>query len=259
MNLLGVQLRKMYQRKDVKVAYLLFLVIPLLVAFLIKAESNIITIGDSIFSGIGYVSVVLGLLKGLFVFYILLFLFTTSLIAGEIDSMNDAVYYCKVEKRSSIITSKINALVIMSFLLILDICFSASLGWMLFLRNSKFGSMNYFSSSLEENQFMIMMLVFSFIEIVVLMLLSANISLFLSQGKALMGSFLIIIVFKLIENIDGVQKFVPTYIGNLTSVMELSGNKFWYGILEEGLIFFVYIIVMVMLLISKYKRMDYVR
>jgi hypothetical protein len=91
------------------------------------------------------------------------------------------------------------------------------------------------------------------------MLISANMSLFLSQGKALMGSFLIIIIFKLIANIDGVQKFVPTYIGNLTSVMELSGKKFWNGVLEEGLIFLAYIIVMVIMLINKYKRMDYVR
>lgn len=259
MSLLGVQLRKMYQRKDVKVAYLLFFLIPLILALLIKAESNIITIGNSIFSGIGYVGVVLGLLKGLFVFYILLFLFTTSLIAGEIDSMNDAVYYCKVEKRSSIIISKINTLLIMSFLLILDICFSASLGWLLFLRDSKFGSIHYFATSINENQFMIMMLVFSFLEIVVLMLLSANMSLFLSQGKALMASFLVIIIFKLVENIEKLQKFVPTYVGNLNSAMELSGKSFWNVILEEGIIFFVYIVVMIVLLIRKYKRMDYVR
>lgn len=259
MSLLGVQLRKMYQRKDVKVAYLLFFLIPLILAFLIKIESNIITIGNSIFSGIGYVGVVLGLLKGLFVFYILLFLFTTSLIAGEIDSMNDAVYFCKVEKRSSIIISKVNTLLIMSFLLILDICISASLGWLLFLRNSKFGSMQYLSATSDENQFMIMMLVFSFLEIVVLMLVSANLSLFLSQGKALMASFLVIIIFKLVENIEKLQNFVPTYIGNLNSAMELSGKSFWNAVLENSIIFFIYIVVMIVVLTRKYNRMDYVR
>lgn len=259
MSLICVQLRKMYQRKDVKVSYLLFFLVPIILSFMIKIESNIITIGDSVFSGIGYVGVVLGLLKGLFVFYILMFLFSTSLIAGEIDNLTDAVYYCKVQKRTSIILSKVSSLIIMSFLLIMDICVSASIGWLLFLRDSKFGSSQYWASATDENQFMIMMILFSFIEIVVLMLISANLSLLLSQGKALMASFLVIILFKLIENIETIKIYIPTYIGNLNSAMELSGKSFWNETMQNGFVFLIYVIILVVVLIRKYNRMDYVR
>ena len=147
----------------------------------------------------------------------------------------------------------------MSFLLIMDICVSASFGWLLFLRDSKFGSTQYWASATDENQFMIMMILFSFIEIVVLMLISANLSLFLSQGKALMASFLVIILFKLIENVETIKNYIPTDIGNLSSAMELSGNSFWNEIARNGFVFLIYITFLVVVLIRRYNRMDYVR
>lgn len=259
MSLFCIQLRKMFQRKDVWIAYILFFLIPIILAFLIRIESNIITIGDSVFSGIGFVGVVIGLLKGLFVFYILLFLFTTSLIAGEIDSLSDAVYYGKVEKRISIILSKINALGVMAITLMIDICISSSIGWFVFLRKSKFAYDFYILQSSDETQFIMMMIVLSVVEILVLLLFSANFSLILSQGKALMASFLLLIIFKLIENVELVQKFVPTYIGNLSNAMELTGEKFWNTVLLDGTVLLAYIVILIIILIKKYDRMDYVR
>ena len=62
LKLLRAQLIKVFLRNDVKSVLIIFAVLPISISFLISIESGIIQIGDSVFTGMGYMSVVVGLL-----------------------------------------------------------------------------------------------------------------------------------------------------------------------------------------------------
>ena len=71
-RLICVQYKKVFLRNDVKWILIIFTILPILISFLISIESGIIQIGDSVFSAMGYASVVVGLLNSLLLISVLI-------------------------------------------------------------------------------------------------------------------------------------------------------------------------------------------
>ena len=92
LKLLRAQLIKVFLRNDVKSVLIIFAVLPISISFLISIESGIIQIGDSVFTGMGYASVVVGLLNSLLLINVTMALITTSLVSKEIDCGLDYVH-----------------------------------------------------------------------------------------------------------------------------------------------------------------------
>ena len=248
MNLIYLNLIKLFKKIDVKISLLIFALIPLLIAFLISVESNVITIGDSVFAGIEYATVVLGLLKSLFVPYIFMCLFSSSLIAGEIDEGVEAMYIAKIEKKERNILSKCISLISINFSNIIIIVISSSVGWLLFLKGSKYSTGNFFSSISDDN-----------IIFVIYFILSILISLFFNQGKSLIISFLLIIISKLLINIDTIKQWIPTYLGDSVSVEMFNGRELIIHGFQNSFVLLIYICILLFFIVFKYNKMDFSR
>ena len=134
-RLICVQYKKVFLRNDVKWILIIFTILPILISFLISIESGIIQIGDSVFSAMGYASVVVGLLNSLLLISVLMALIATSVVSKEIDSGLDCMYVTKVRKRERIILSKVVILDMLVIIIFVVLVVSAILGWYLFLRN----------------------------------------------------------------------------------------------------------------------------
>ena len=97
---ISTQIKKVFCRSDVKTSIAVFALIPVAIAFLISIESGIIQIGDSVFSAMGYASVIIGLLKSLFLIGGIIALISTAVISKEIDSGLDCSYFTRMKNRN---------------------------------------------------------------------------------------------------------------------------------------------------------------
>lgn len=204
-------------------------------------------------------TVILGLFKSLFLLNIFLCLFTVSLISHEIHSEIENMYLAKIENRLRLIMSKLSALFILAAILMVIILISAAVGWQLFIRNSEFGLNSFLSANHDENFTLIFYILTSFFEVLVMISIFTLLSLFLNQGKAVAISFVVIIVFKLLNNMKEIKSYVPTYLGECTFLYDLSGSR----LIEKGIysmiILLIYTFIISGIIFYRYKKMDMIR
>lgn len=98
MKILKMQLQKNFSRSDVRIAFFVFCAVPFAIAFMISMKSGVIDIGTSVFSAMGYTSVILGLLKSLLLIGGVTALIVTAIVSKEIDSGLDNIFLSRLKK-----------------------------------------------------------------------------------------------------------------------------------------------------------------
>lgn len=222
-----VQLRKLISRTDVRWLLAVFAALPFGIAALIAAESGIVQIGDSVFTAMGYGSVVIGLLNSLLLISVTVALITTSVVSKEIDTGLDSMYVTKVESRGHMILTKMAALDLFIVTVFLMLVLSSILGWLVFLKDSSYGTDVFWAVGGDRDEIftLIYTVAGSFFEILVMVRLYTLFSLLFKYGKAIIFNFVSVVVFKLLANIDKLQLWIPSYIGGGTHLMEYTGNE----------------------------------
>lgn len=261
MSVYMVQLRKLFSRGDVRWIVGIFALLPFAIAFLIAQESGVVQIGDSVFTAMGYSSVVVGLLNSLLLVSVTVALVTTAVIAKEIDTGLDGVYVTKVHSRGQLILSKMAALDLLSVAVFAAMLISAIVGWLVFLKDSPYGTDAIWSAQGDGDEtFMLLYTVLgSFFETLVLIRLYTLMSLLFKYGKAIVFNFATVVVFKLLGNIEAVQRWIPSYIGEGTYLLTYAGDKLLLnGVLGLGVLF-GYALVLTGINYLVYKHMDLAR
>ena len=256
LKLLRAQLIKVFLRNDVKSVLIIFAVLPISISFLISIESGIIQIGDSVFTGMGYASIVVGLLNSLLLINVTMALIATSLVSKEIDCGLDSMYITKVKKRENIVVSKLVILDTVALILFAVLIFSAISGWFIFLKDSSFGKPYIFSSDRDENILLIYTIISSFLEIVVMNKIYVLFSMLFKYGKAVVFSFLTIVVFKLLTNIEQIRDWFPCYIGSGLSLQGYSGEELIFRGLRGIVLLIFYAAAVFFINYCIYKKMD---
>lgn len=229
-RLFFAQLRKLFLRTDVRWILAVFALLPFGIAALIRAESGIIQIGSSVFTAMGYASVVVGLLGSLLVISVCVALTGASLVAKEIDSGLDNMYIPKVRSRGRVLLTKLAAMDMLVISIFLSLTLSAFAGWFLFLKDSPFGTDVFCSSDGDEMFTLIYTLVGSLAEALTMSRIFILFSVLFKYGKAVIFNFVTIVVFKLLANIEILRSWIPSYIGSGIHLMEFTGKElFWEG------------------------------
>ena len=199
----------------------------------------------------GYASVVVGLLNSLLLISVSMALIATSVVSKEIDSGLDCMYVTKVRKRESIILSKVVILDMLVIMIFLVLVISAILGWYIFLRNTTYGMDILWSDDKDESFLLLFTVIGSFLETLVMTNVYVMFSLFFKYNKA--------IVFNLLANIEQINKWIPSYIGDSTGLYTYTGIE----LIQHGLINMVlllsYAIVFLLIDYMIYKKIDLCR
>lgn len=254
-----VQLQKVFLRNDVKCVLTFFLLAPISIAFLISIESGIIQIGDSVFTAMGYVTVVIGLMKSLLLVSVSVALITTLVVSKEIDIGLDSMYLAKVSGRRQLIISKIVSIDILVFLIFLVLFTSAVFGWMIFLKNSSFGSDIFFVDDADISLYLIVTVISAFFETLMMASLFTLFSILFKYGKAIVCAFLSIVILKLFANIEFVKEWIPAYLGDGANLMGLDGDELISRGIMNLCILIVYTTVLVIADCIIYRKIDFSR
>lgn len=255
-RLLFAQLRKLFLRTDVKWILAVFALLPFGIAFLISAESGIIQIGNSIFTAMGYASVVVGLLNSLLLISVSVALTAASLVSREIDSGLDNMYVAKVRSRGQILLSKLAAMDALIYTIFLALTASAVAGWFLFLKDSPFGTEVFWSKDKDEMFTLLYTVVGSLFETLAMSRVFILFSVLFKYGKAVIFNFVTIVVLKLLANIELLQKWIPSYIGAGTHLVEFTGDKLIREGLQSLALLAIYAFVLSIVDYIIYRRMD---
>ncbi len=256
LKLLSVQLKKLFLRTDVICILGVFALLPFGIALLISMESGIVQIGESVFSAMGYSSVVVGLLNSLLLISVTVALTVTSVVSKEIDTGLDSMYITKVKARGKLLLSKSMALDVMILLIFGLLIVSSLLGWLFFLKGTEFGSDFIWSSDSDENFTLVYTFIGSLFETLVMARVYTMFSLMFKYGKAIVFNFVTIVVLKLLANIEALQLWIPSYIGSGMHLAEYTGGTLMrYGVFGIGLMF-AYILALSLVNYWIYHKMD---
>ena len=251
-----VQLKKLFLRTDVKWILAVFALLPFGIALLISMESGIIQIGESVFTAMGYGSVVVGLLNSLLLISVTVALTATSLVSKEIDTGLDCMYVTKVKSRGHILLTKMAAMDLLTLGIFLALILSAISGWFLFLMNSPFGTDVFWSTDKDEAFQLLYTVIGSFVETLVMVRIYILFSLLFKYGKAIVFNFVTIVLFKLLANIEHLRLWIPTYIGSGTHLAQYAGDELVrHGMSGLGLLA-LYAVALTIANYSLYKKMD---
>ena len=254
-----MQIRKVFARADVKTSTVVFFLIPILVAFLISRKSDIIQIGDSVFSAMGYASVIIGLLKSVFLIGAIVAFISTTIISKEIDSGLDCVYFTKLKKQEYLFVSKSFAMVLFVTCTFLSIIIASIAGWGIFLCNTEFGSTVFLAEEKDEAVLLVFSILSAYLEMITICGLCCLISLLYKYSKAIVINLAVIVVMRILSGVSILQRWLPSAIGDATALFRLTGRDLVFRGLEGIMVLGVYTITLFTVGVLMYKKMDLVR
>lgn len=209
-----IELYKLFKRKDVFWSLLISIFVPLLFGLLAKTESDILTISGEKFSAIQYAIMMFGFLKSLFLFYFMFIIFTSSTFAGELEKGNLSLLLVRSENRVKIMLSKVLALLTVLMVFIFFVILSGIISYYIFLYNIKFATNEFLGK--EYLRFLYMPLL-SIFEIALLIMITMLLSLFFGVYKTNLLSIGLIILMKVLEKVDKIKVFIPTYLADINA------------------------------------------
>jgi len=256
---MNAHLRKLIGRNDIKISLAVFFALPLLLAFLISIKSGIIQVGNTKFGGLAYAAIVIEMLKSIFLIHVMLAIFASTFIGGEIDSGVDAMYMAKAPRRPALIATKLGALSMVAALVFATAFAAAVVGWFVFLRPSSYGEEAFLTKDADANLYLALALGRALLEMVCMAAVFGLLALFFSQNKALVLSFVCVAGMKLLSNWRLARNFIPTYIGSSNALTNLEGS----ALLREGLtgaaLLLAYTALLYAVSTVRYNRMDLAR
>jgi ABC-type transport system involved in multi-copper enzyme maturation permease subunit len=258
----GVQIQKIAKRPDVLAFLLAALIVPMGFTALALSGSGTLTVTGSTEDGVGItvVSALLALVKQLMIPHIFLAVIVSSLVAGEISSGVDAVFASKEPRRARFVLSKYLALVLVVAAALAMLVTATALCWYFLLRGSEmFPRTEFFSTSNAPNNASLAFIGLSFLELLTIATLFFAISLFIKrQYLAMLACFASVVLQKLLEGVELVRGYLPTYISSGNGVTALDGPEFASGLLFSGFLLLMWLGAALAVVIVRYSKMDIV-
>ena len=136
---------------------------------------------------------------------------------------------------------------------------SALAGFYLFLVDSPYGMKAFTTSDFDDTFTLLYTVLGCFFEALVMVRLFTLASLFFKYGKALVFSYMTVVGFKLLSNIEALQRWVPSYLGAGTHLYEYSGSELVStGVASLGLLL-GYEVILSIVNYFLYRNMDLAR
>lgn len=254
-----IEIKKLFKRKDIWIGCALLFLIPLLFAYFTGNGSSFVEVGNSVFSGSGYVMGSLGLTRMLFLFYLFIILYVAGSNAGEIDKGILPMYNVKQGRRIPVLVSRLLTLLLLIVLMHLLVSLSSSLGWEFFLKGGKHGTDAYWDNDGQINRFVFFYMLSSILESCALACLCMALSFFFRYHQVLLFSFGYILLMKLLERVKPIREYTATYLGEVKNLYALTGNAWTEQARINTLLLLFYLFAFCIFALWRFRKMDFVR
>ncbi|MDP9749888.1 MULTISPECIES: ABC transporter permease [Thermoanaerobacter] len=250
-----IELYKLFKRKDVFWSLLISIFVPLLFGLLAKTESDILTISGEKFSAFQYAIMMFGFLKSLFLFYFMFIIFTSSTFAGELEKGNLSLLLVRSENRVKIMLSKVLALLTVLMVFIIFVVLSGIISYYIFLYNTKFATNEFLGRQYLTFLYMPLLSIF---EIILIIAVTMLLSLFFGIYKTNLLSIGLIILMKVLEKVDKIKGFIPTYLADINAWGNIYKTEYQLLIKVMQNIGFLGIYIVIVLIVTLYyfSRME---
>ena len=250
-----VELYKLSRRKDVLWSLIIGILVPLLMAFLAYKGSKSLQMAGGTLSAFQYSILMFDFLKTLFFFYIVFIVFTSSIVSGEIEEGSLSFLIIRSERREKIILAKFLALLTLLIVFVVLVFLSGIGSYYAFFNSTKYATHEFLGKPYLP---FLYVLILSTFELAFVIAFTMLISLFFNRYVTLLLSMGSIILMKVLENIEKIKRFLPTYISNInkwgiaiTANKELSTKT-----LQSAIFLTIYITVVLIITLRYFSNMD---
>jgi hypothetical protein len=212
-KIMKLEMKKLFSKKDIMLMLGIMMAIPFFLAFFLAYRIGGINFGGSV-SIDEYGALIWSFLKYLFVLYILPIYVSTSLLGKEIE-MRSINIMLSNKKRNEILVGKtlVYGIVLTIFFILFQII--SIISWKIFIEGSEY-------SVAIENYVgyvprIIGMYGFQWLELMFVLLLSQFLCCLIKGNAALLIGLLIMILQRVLVNIDSIKRVLPYYISDINS------------------------------------------
>lgn len=249
-NLIKLEMKKVFSKKDVMLILGVLILTPVIFSLCLVHHVAGIDFSGQV-SVDSYGIMIWSFLKYLFILYLVPIYIACCFLGKEVENRSINIMLSN-EKRAKVFIAKL--LTYTGVLTVFFVLFNifGVMSYALFIRNTTFASA--IEASVMESLFLYG---FQWIEMIFVLLISAALCCVIKGNAVLVLGIGVIIVQKILVNIDGIKRILPYYISDYNSFSMIPTNKL---ITENAISLFIYVCIILALLvvsINVWRRKDF--
>ena len=252
-NLIKIELTKFIKKKGVIIISAIISLIPLLIALLTKLDISGLSIGGS-FTSTEYVFSIWEMLRALIVLYIIPIYIPCTFIGREVEQRSINMVLSK-EKRGKILMVKIISSFIAVTLFMIMFYAIAFISFKLFLTGTEFEA-STLTTTLSTNTYVFAAL-FNLLEVLFVTLISVFLNISIKSNVALVLSFGVIILEKVLTNVNSIKRFLPCYISQFDRLYTLTKSQLSSFYSSSIIIYIVILTILFIMCYTVWNKRDF--
>lgn len=250
MIVLKIELLKIIKKRSNIAVCLFFLLVPILFAILIVTGNSAINVSGKL-NIYFYCLTIWGLLQLLMAVYLIPMIAVTSNLGKELSEHSISMYLIR-SKRHVYYIYKLVANLIFALGLFIVFTTSSFISFSMILSHTE-----YIESNTYPLSTIIYMFLLTILELLLVIVIAHTMSVFLKNIGGAVVSFLIIVVMMIIENIEAIAEYTPTFISDFVRVMDFSSQELIKDIISAGPVMLIYFLVFFFAGLYRFKKMDF--
>lgn len=239
-NLIKLETKKVFSKKDVMLILGVLILTPVIFSLCLVNHIAGIDFSGQV-SVDSYGIMIWSFLKYLFVLYLVPIYIACCFLGKEVENRSINIMLSN-EKRAKVFIAKLLTYTGVLTLFFIFFNISSVVSYLLFIKNTTFASA--IEASVIESIFLYG---FQWIEMIFVLLVSAALCCVIKGNAVLVLGIGVIIVQKILVNIDGIKRILPYYISDYNSFSMIPTNKF---VTENAISLLIYFCIMMVLLVG---------
>jgi|GEM_PF-3932793 len=249
-DLVKLEIKKIFSKKDIMLILGVLILVPVIFSICIVNKIGGLDFGGQI-SIADYGLMIWSFLKYLFVLYLVPIYIACSFIGREIENRSINIMLSN-ELRTKVIASKVitYTMIITAFFILFQL--SSILSYLVFVQNSEL----YMAADTTFVQGIFIYL-FQWLEMMFVLAISAFFCSIIKGNAALVLGLGVIIIEKILINIDAIKKVIPSYISDYSSYFQIEPDKLMQSNLFSLGVYMVIIIFFVAVTMNIWRTRDF--
>lgn len=239
-NLINLEMKKVFSKKDVMLILGVLILIPVIFSLCLVDHIAGIDFSGQV-SIDSYGIMIWSFLKYLFVLYLVPIYIACCFLGKEVENRSINIMLSN-EKREKVFIAKLLTYIGVLTLFFVLFNISSVVSYVLFIKNTTFASA--IEASVGESIFLYG---FQWIEMIFVLFVSATLCCVIKGNAVLVLGVGVIIVQKILVNIDGIKRILPYYISDYNSFSMIPANKL---VKENAISLFIYFCIMLVLFVG---------
>lgn len=245
-----LEMKKIVSKRDMMLIMIVLAIVPFIFSFCMVNQVAGLNFDGQVSSG-DYGLVIWSFLKYLFVLYLVPIYMAASFLGKEVENRSIQLMLAN-QKRTTVITAKICAYILVLTVFFIAFQMACVLSYQFFIAGSDLAIANT-----ATTMSLVFIYAFQWLEMVFVLLMSVALCCVIKGNAVLVLGLVVVIIEKILANLDGIKRFLPYSISDYSSYMNISASKLLATNTVSVVIYAAIIAALLFATASIWKRRDF--